>query len=201
MDSEGWDARYAANNLVWGGAPNQFVVREFEGLIPGSALDLGAGEGRNSLWLASRGWRVTAVDFSEVAIESGARLAAARGVEIDWVVADVRDYCPTETGFDAVLVAYLHLPAADLTQALGHAAQAVSPGGRLVIIGHDVANLTEGTGGPQDAAILYTPEKIVSDLPGLRVERAERVTRSVTTEQGPQTAIDTLVRAIRPSVS
>lgn len=65
MDSAGWDTRYGATDLVWGGEPNRFVAEEFTGAPPGRALDLGAGEGRNAIWLASLGWQVTAVDFSE----------------------------------------------------------------------------------------------------------------------------------------
>lgn len=78
MNSAGWDARYQATDLVWGSDPNRFVAAEFDTLPPGRALDLGAGEGRNAIWLASRGWQVTAVDFSEVAIGRGRGLRATR---------------------------------------------------------------------------------------------------------------------------
>ena len=115
MDSAGWDARYRAADLVWGGEPNRFVAEEFTGMPPGRALDLGAGEGRNAIWLAGLGWRVTGVDFSAVAVERARRLAEERGVTVDWVVADLRDYQPAPGVFDAVIVAYLHLPPADLS--------------------------------------------------------------------------------------
>ncbi|MFC7739793.1 class I SAM-dependent methyltransferase [Nocardiopsis composta] len=94
MDSKAWDERYRATGLVWGAGPNRFVVEQTEGLAPGRALDLAAGEGRNAVWLAERGWRVTAVDFSPVAVERGRRIAAERGADVEWAAADVRAYTP-----------------------------------------------------------------------------------------------------------
>ncbi|MGZ4664179.1 MAG: class I SAM-dependent methyltransferase [Frankiaceae bacterium] len=107
MDSAGWDSRYQASDLVWGGEPNRFVAAEFTGATPGRALDLAAGEGRNAIWLAHAGWPVTAVDFSLVAIDRGRRLAERQGVTVDWVVADVHDYQPTPRAFDAVIASQI----------------------------------------------------------------------------------------------
>lgn len=197
VDAAGWDARYAGGDLVWGEQPNQFVVDELAGLPPGRALDLGAGEGRNALWLAGLGWRVTAVDFSAVAVRRGRRLAAAAGVAVDWVVADLRTYEPEPGGFDAVLVAYLHLAPVELATVLSRAAQAVAPSGCAVVVGHDLTNLTQGVGGPQTADILYTPETLAGALPGLTVRRAERVMRPVHTDHDVVYAVDALVRAVR----
>ena len=92
---------------MWTAEPNRFVVAELQDLAPGRALDVAAGEGRNVVWLASRDWQVTAVDFSAAGLEKGRRLAQARGVGIDWVHADVRDYQPEAGSFQLVLVAYL----------------------------------------------------------------------------------------------
>lgn len=197
MDSAGWDTRYRASDLVWGGEPNRFVAEEFTGTPPGRALDLGAGEGRNAIWLAGLGWQVTAVDFSAVAVDRARRLAERQGVTVDWVVADLRDYQPAPGAFDAVVVAYLHLPPADLNVVLGRAAKALAPGGRILVAGHDVTNIDHGIGGPQDPGVLHTPRGIVAALPGLSVRRADRVRRPVATEQGVVDAIDTLVCAVR----
>ena len=82
MDEAGWDERYAAAELIWTAEPNRFVVAELTGLPPGRALDLGAGEGRNAIWLAEQGWDVTAVDFSAVGLDKGRAVAARRGVRI-----------------------------------------------------------------------------------------------------------------------
>lgn len=198
MDQAEWDARYAASGLVWGGGPNRFVAAALTGVPPGRALDLGSGEGRHAIWLASLGWQVTAVDFSEVGVERGRRLATARGVQIDWVRADVLDYRPEAGAFDAVLIAYLHLLPDALAAVLARAARAVATGGCILVVGHDVSNLRDGVGGPQDPALLYTPETITAGLPGLDVRRAERVRRPVQTPDGVVDAIDTLVYAVRP---
>ncbi len=197
MDSAGWDSRYRASDLVWGGEPNRFVADEFTGTPPGRALDLGAGEGRNAIWLAGLGWQVTAVDFSEVAVDRARRLAEQRGATVEWVVADLRTYQPPPGVFDAVVVAYLHLLSVDLNVVLGRAAEALAPGGRILVVGHDVTNIEHGIGGPHDPRVLHTPQGIVADLPGLTVRRAERVRRPVQTEDGVVDAIDTLVTAVR----
>jgi SAM-dependent methyltransferase len=94
MEREDWDRRYRGTELVWTAQPNRFLVQELRGLPPGRALDLGSGEGRNAVWLAEGGWKVTAVDFSPVALDKARRLAQARGVTVDWVLADLRDYEP-----------------------------------------------------------------------------------------------------------
>jgi SAM-dependent methyltransferase len=199
VDSADWDARYAAApELVWTAEPNRFVVEETADLPPGRALDLAAGEGRNAVWLAERGWRVTAVDFSAVAVRRGEALSRERGVDIDWQVADATTYRPDADGYDLVLIAYLHLPRPDLATALRHAATAVRPGGSFVLVGHDLANLTAGTGGPQDPAVLQTPETVVAELPGMRIHRAETARRPVRTRDETVDALDTVVVATRP---
>jgi SAM-dependent methyltransferase len=194
VDSAQWDERYSGAEYEWKMAPNQFVAARLADLTAGRALDLAAGEGRNSVWLAEGGWRVTAVDFSRVGLEKGRKLAASRGVAgIDWVVADLRDYRPAAAAFDLVLVAYLHCDAALRARVLGRAAAALAPGGTLFIVGHDLANLSEGTGGPQDPAVLYTAQVLRAELPGVSVLQAEPVRRSV----GDATAIDVVLRGVR----
>jgi SAM-dependent methyltransferase len=200
VDSQQWDERYSGAEFEWTTRPNQFVAAELADLPPGRALDLAAGEGRNTVWLAERGWQVTAVDFSRVGLEKGRKLSAARGVDdaqVDWIVADLGDYEPEGDAFDLVLVAYLQVSADLRAKVLAGAAAALAPGGTLLVIGHDLTNLTEGVGGPQDPGVLYTPEAVSAELPGLRVVRAGRVHRTVERDDGPATAIDTLVRAVR----
>jgi SAM-dependent methyltransferase len=197
MERADWDRRYESTELVWTASPNRFVVDELTGLRPGVALDLGTGEGRNAVWLATQGWTVTAVDFSAVGLAKAHRLAQSRGVRVKWVAADLRDYVPDPRAFDLVLIAYLHLPRADWTAILRRAMDAVAPAGTLLVIGHDLANLTEGVGGPQDPSRLYTVESISAELDGLEIQHCARVTRPVDTEAGPREAIDTLVRAVR----
>jgi SAM-dependent methyltransferase len=200
VDSRQWDERYSGAAFEWTTRPNQFVAAELPGLPPGRALDLAAGEGRNSVWLAERGWRVTAVDFSRVGLEKGRKLAAARGIDqarIEWIVADLSDYEPEQGAFDLVLIAYFQVGPELRAAVLRRATAALAPGGTLLVVGHDLTNLTEGVGGPQYPDVLYTPEGITAELSGLRVIRAERVRRTVERDGVSGTAIDTLVRAIR----
>jgi SAM-dependent methyltransferase len=202
VDRQQWDERYSGAQFEWSMHPNQFAAAELAGLAPGRALDLAAGEGRNSVWLAERGWSVTAVDFSRVGLEKGRKLSAVRGVgdsQVDWVVADLSEYEPAREAFELVLIAYLQVTAALRGRVLAGAAAALVPGGTLLVIGHDLANLTEGVGGPQSPDVLYTPEAVTAELPGLRIVRADRVHRTVERDGGTATAIDTLVRADRPA--
>lgn len=195
---EDWNARYASSELLWTAEPNRRFASEVEDLEPGRALDLACGEGRNAVWLAERGWRTTGVDFSDVALAKAERLAASRGVEVDWVHADVLEHEPERGAFDLVAVLYLQLPHEQLAEVLRTSVGALAPGGTLVVLGHDTTNLTHGHGGPRDASVLFTPEDVVAHLEGLVVERAEKVPRTVVLEDGEATAIDALVRARRP---
>ena len=104
-----WDQRYSGPDLVSAPGPNRFVTEEAAALPAGRAVDLGTGEGRNAIWLAERGWQVTAVDFSAAGLARAARLAAERGVSVDWVQADLLDYQPAPGSCDLVLIAYIHL--------------------------------------------------------------------------------------------
>ncbi|GAC1530427.1 MAG: class I SAM-dependent methyltransferase [Acidimicrobiales bacterium] len=201
MDSSGWDQRYAGDELVWKAEANRFLAAEVEALPPGRALDLGCGEGRNAVWLASQGWDATGVDFSGVGLHKAARLATDRGVTVNWIQADVTTWIPPAGEFELVIVFYLHL-SPDQRIALHHrAAAALAPGGTILVVGHDLANLADGHGGPQDPTILLNADDVRDDLAGLEITRAEQVRRTVETDNGTRTAIDTLVRATRPQPS
>jgi SAM-dependent methyltransferase len=200
VKSEDWDRRYAGSELVWTAQPNRFLVAETTGLTPGRALDLACGEGRNAIWLAEQGWSVTGVDFSGVALAKAAQLAAARGVAVEWVEADLLGYEPEPAAYDLVVVLYLQIAAAGRGTVLRTAAAAVAPGGALLVVAHDSSNLEHGYGGPRDPAVLYGSDDVAGDLEptGLELERAEVVHRPVETPDGERTALDLLVRAGRP---
>ncbi len=197
MDRDDWNRRYAGSELLWSAEPNRFLVEEVSDLEPGDALDLACGEGRNAVWLAGRGWRVRAVDFSPVGLEKARTLATGRRVAVDWVQADVTEYRSAPAIFDLVIVFYLQLPKEGMRRALSLAADAVAPGGTFLLVGHDRTNLERGHGGPRDPAVLYTPEEIASGLGALRVVEAARRNRPVQTDTGERIAIDCLVRAVR----
>jgi SAM-dependent methyltransferase len=198
MDANAWDERYREKDFVWSLEPNVFFAEATAGLAPGRALDLAAGEGRNAIWLAQRGWRVTAVDWSDVAIVKGRELAAHHDVEIDWVVADLLDWVPPAGEYDLVAVIYLQVPSPQRERLWRNAAGAVAPGGRLVVVGHDLANLEHGYGGPQSPEVLYTASGVAAVIgEGLEIEQAETVLRPVETPDGVETAIDNLTVAVR----
>jgi 2-polyprenyl-3-methyl-5-hydroxy-6-metoxy-1,4-benzoquinol methylase len=207
MTSTTWNQRYEQSELVWSASANVWVQEVTQNLPAGRALDIAAGEGRNSLWLAARGWKVTAVDFSEVALQRAHSLAdehlgedAGRLVTLE---ADVRTWVPEARSYDLVLVVYLHLPEQERRSVMRAAAEAVAPGGTLLIVGHDAENLASGHGGPQNPAVLYQPSDIVADIEPshLVVVRDETARRSVTDAQGqPVEALDALVVACRPEV-
>lgn len=197
MEAEHWNRRYEGADFLWTAEPNRLLAAEVGKLAPGRALDLGCGEGRNAVWLAKRGWSVTGVDFSDVALEKARRLAEAESVSARWVLSDLRTFEPEPGAYDLSVLLYLHLPEPARRVVHAAAARALRAGGVAVLIGHDLTNLTEGFGGPQEASVLFTPEQVAREFPGLTVVRAERVRRRVATGDGERTAIDTLVRAVR----
>src|SRR5690606_5509044 len=217
MDAAEWDARYVQSELVWGAPPNNTVVEFVHGLdrriprVPGPdgtvpefprALDLACGEGRNALWLATHGWQVHAVDFSQVGIDKGrtvaTRLTRSIRERITWQCADLTDPGVDIGGpYELVLMVFLHLPAGQRREMVRRAARLLTPGGMLLVLGHDSANPERGHGGPQDPEILFTPEDVVADLgedSGLQIDTAQQVLRP--TEAGE--AIDALVVATKP---
>jgi SAM-dependent methyltransferase len=186
MRAADWDERYSERQQ-WSSEPNALVAELLGGLPPGDAVDLAAGEGRHALWLAGRGWRVTAVDFSGVGLERGRGQAGAD--RVTWAQADVTRWSAEPASLDLVLVAYLHLPEADTIEMLTGAAGWLRPGGRLLVLGHDVENMDSGVGGPQDPAILHSVDRLAPVAALLDIDRLEQVRRK--TPAG--TALDTLL--------
>jgi len=191
---EDWNRKHGEAGLLFGAEPNRFLVAEMAGLPPGRALDLACGSGRNAVWLAQQGWSVVGADFADVALQQARALAVERGVEIEWVDADLREWEPPARAFDLVVVLYLQLPSEELGPIMRRAAEAVAEGGTMLVVGHHSENLASGVGGPKDPRVLFTPEEVASAIDGLEVEKAEAVIRTVA---GEGDAIDALVRARR----
>jgi len=197
MSNAFWDDRYAkataAGTAVWSREPNAWIAQVTGTLPPGTAIDLAAGEGRNALWLASLGWRVTAVDFSATGLSIGRTRAAEAGLELDWVTADATTWV-SATPVDLVVIAYLQLPATELSSAISNAVASLAAGGTLALIGHDSENLEHGVGGPKDAAMLHDLEVVRSAAAGLDIAECRRYHR--TTADG-SVAIDTILLATK----
>ncbi|QNE46081.1 class I SAM-dependent methyltransferase [Glaciihabitans sp. INWT7] len=194
-----WNDRYAAaaaaGEPVWSIEPNAWIEQVTGTLPAGSAIDLAAGEGRNALWLASRGWSVTAVDFASAGLAIGRQRAASAGLELHWVTADATTWV-SPTPADLVVFAYLQLPTAELTAAISNAIASLAAGGTLAMIGHDSENLEHGAGGPKDPAMLWGLEAVRSAAAGLDIAECRRYDRM--TADG-SVAIDTILLATKPA--
>lgn len=145
-----WDARYRSAERIWSGNPNPGLVEHVARLAPGRALDVGSGEGADTIWLAGRGWRVTAVDVSPVALARAAERAAEAGAavaqRITWQQADILSWQPAPLQFDLVSAQFMHLPKAQRDPVFQRLAEAVSPGGTLLIVGHHPSDLDTSVG-------------------------------------------------------
>lgn len=192
MRATDWNERYAEKQQ-WSSEPNRLVAELLAELPPGDAVDLAAGEGRHALWLAARGWRATAVDFSPVGLDRGRAQSGSDAVT--WEVADVRTWTTRDASLDLVLLAYLHLPWDETAAVLARAVGWLRPGGRLLVLGHDVENLTAGVGGPPDPEILHSVARLAPVAARLDVDRLEQVRRD--TPAG--VALDTLLWGRRPA--
>jgi SAM-dependent methyltransferase len=166
FDETYWEERYRASTAVWSGGPNRQLVAEAADLPPGTALDAGSGEGGDALWLAARGWQVTAVDFAATALERGAQAAAAAGLadRIEWLRADLRSWTPPPAGYDLVSAQFFHLPPDERAAVFATLAAAVGPGGTLLVVGHDVSDLDSGAHRPHSPELFFTAADVAATL-------------------------------------
>lgn len=165
FDKAFWDARYAEADAVWSGNPNPVLVGEVADLTPGTALDIGSGEGADAIWLAARGWTVTGLDVSDVALGRSAAHAAAAGVaeRISWRQADLTVDASVGTGFDLVTAQFMHLPTEQRRALHRRLAAAVAPGGTLLVVGHHPSDL--GTiPRPPAPELFYTASDVAAEL-------------------------------------
>jgi SAM-dependent methyltransferase len=171
MDAEFWDERYGGSEKLFSGNPNGVLVTEVADLPPGHALDVGCGEGGDALWLARRGWRVTAVDISRVALDRAAAAGAEMADRIAWARADLAITPPPAGSFDLV---------------------------SLLVAGHDLADLPPGHESDFDPAGFYQPAEIGALLgDGWTVLVDETRLRTAPAPEGTRHARDTVLRARR----
>ena len=192
FDEAFWDDLYNQRTTIWSGNPNAVLVQEASKLTPGRALDIGCGEGADSLWLAGQGWNVTGVDISDVAL--GRARAAHQALEpqtltVDWRQEDVLDWTPPVEAFDLVSVHFLQVPPDELELTTRRFAAAVAPNGRLLIVGHSPSD-SHASQHPAKHR-LFAPEPVVAAAgDGFEVIHAEHRTR--TTPDGDERT-DTVV--------
>ncbi len=193
-----WDERHREGDFE-GSGPNPTLVAAMDGLRPGSVLELGSGGGTNAVWMAAKGWRVTAVDLSPVGLAAGTARARDAGVSVEWVERDLLTWSPPHEAFDLVVAVYLQLPAVERRRVYAAGLAAVAPGGRMIVVAHDPINVTEGLGGPQDQERLFTAAALAAEIvpadAHLVVERSDVVRRDPVPRRAP---IDALLVIRRP---
>jgi SAM-dependent methyltransferase len=180
MTTSFWDERYAAAGLVYGEAANEFLVSCAGRMAhSGRALDIGAGEGRNALYLASLGLDVLAVDQSAVGMEKASRRARERGLTLKTQAVDLRQFEAAPESFDVISSIFVHLPT-DLRAAVhGRLRTWLRPGGLFVLEAYAPGQIKRGTGGPKDPSLLAPLEVVVKELAGLKVEHQAALVRMV----------------------
>lgn len=199
-----WDRKYAERGALWSGHANPVLREVAARLEPGTALDVGCGEGGDAVWLAEQGWTVVGIDLSTVALERAAAAAAERGVgeRCSWIAGDVtQGVVASGIGFDLVTSHYLHEPPEVRAAAWLAEANLTAPGGVLLIVGHHPKDRAPAGRGPRDPSVLFSPDEVTralsSSVPGLEVETSEMRQRSADGPDGPITRRDTVVVARR----
>jgi SAM-dependent methyltransferase len=203
VDRDYWEERYRSAHKLWSGNPNPNLVAEASELTPGTALDAGAGEGADAIWLARRGWQVTAVDISSVALDRAAGHAAAAGTavadRIQWLREDIIGWQPRERAYDLVSSQYLHLPPGDRRAVYARLAAAVADRGTLLIVAHHPSDLRTSVPRPNQPDLFFTGDDLAAELAdGFEIVTNVAAPREVTDHEGRLVTIhDTVFRARR----
>jgi SAM-dependent methyltransferase len=196
--AEFWDERYGSAAQIWSGQPNPHLVSVAGELPPGAALDVGSGEGADAVWLATKGWQVTGIDISSVALDRAAAHAKTAGVaeRVTWEVADVFTWVPEPHRFDLVSAQFMHLPRPVMRALHRRLAAALRPGGTLlVVLHHPDDDHAHGA-----AEMRPTAEELAAELaPGeWATIEASAPSRSTTAADGtPAVRRDAVLRAVR----
>src|SRR5690606_12813115 len=154
------EERYSGEEKIWSGRPNPQLVTEASRLTPGTALDVGCGEGGDVIWLAQQGWQVTGADFSANGLARAARHAADAGVEerTQWWQVDARDFAPEGRTFDLVTTHFLHPPEGGMVEVTRRLTEAVAPGGHLLVVGHAPSAGHAGLSGAKARALFVATD-------------------------------------------
>lgn len=177
-----WNERYRTDEFVFGTAPNDFLAEVAERIPAGAVLCLGEGEGRNGVHLASLGYEVTGVDGSDIGLAKARRLAEARGVALETIVADLATYDLGEERWQGIVSIFVHLPPALRADLYPRVVRALAPGGVFVLEAYTPRqHAIGGIGGPppSNADWLLTVDQLRTELPGLEFVLARELDRDV----------------------
>lgn len=182
FEPPGWEERYAGEETIWSGNPNPQLVAEVSRLTPGTALDVGCGEGGDVIWLARQGWRVTGADFSANGLARAARHADEAGVadRTDWWQVDARTFAADGRYYDLVTTHFLHPPDGGMVEVTSRLSEAVAPGGYLLVVGHAPSEVFTQLSASQRRA-MFVAEELLPGLPdGFEALVVEQRPRTVT---------------------
>jgi SAM-dependent methyltransferase len=194
-DASEWDERYRSAEQMWSGRPNAALVAEATGLEPGRALDVGCGEGADAVWLARRGWQVTALDVSQVAIQRGEHHARQAGVEVTWVPTGLVEAGLPAGAFDLVSALYPALRKTPDARAERTLVDLVAPGGTLLVV-HHAFDPQHRFDDDDDPAMYVFPADVAAALGvGWTVEVDERRPRTISGGAGAHHVEDLVLRA------
>lgn len=166
FEQPSWEERYGTPDRVWSGNPNPQLVTEVQDLSPGAALDIGCGEGADVMWLAERGWTVTGLDFSQSGLDKATAVARDAGLAdlTRFEQGDIRTWRPAES-YDLISSQFMHLLDGGMRDLLPHLADALNPGGLLLVVGHHPDDLHTGlrhaTQPREGPGVMFTPEDLV----------------------------------------
>ena len=190
-----WDERYSAEHYIYGKKPNAFLYQYADKLPKGRVLCLADGEGRNSVFLASLGYQVTAVDASAVGLEKAARLAGEEGVSVEYIQADLTEYDIGECRWDAIVSIFCHLQPETRKAMHQKVVAGLKPSGVFLLEAYTPAQIDKGTGGPPSAEMMMTKGVLVDELDGLQFEWLKELERDVV-EGTHHTGIGAVVQAL-----
>jgi SAM-dependent methyltransferase len=199
MSLDFWDGRYATEDYIFGTVPNVFLASQSALIRPGMrALSIADGEGRNGVWLAEQGAQVHAVDFSAAALEKARKLAAERGVTLDFEQADILDWHWPEAAYDLVAAIFIQFaPPPERDRIIADIRRCLKPGGLLILQGYTPKQVEFGTGGPPHAANMYTEALLrewFGDWDILHLAEHESVIREGSHHHGLSALIDLVAR-------
>ncbi|GAB4324083.1 MAG: class I SAM-dependent methyltransferase [Bacteroidales bacterium] len=155
-----WDVKYSGEEYLYGLQPNRFIAKQLSRLSPGQILLPAEGEGRNALFAARNGWKVTAYDLSRKGREKALALAEKAGVTIDYRIAGFIDFDPGTTLYDVVALSFVHMPGEMKSAVFGRFISFLKPGGRLIMEAFSKNQLSYSSGGPKDPDLLYSVEEV-----------------------------------------
>ncbi len=179
MDAAFWNNRFAVPHFIYGETPNAFVAEMAAQIPAGPVLCLAEGEGRNAVHLTTLGHRVTAVDQSEAGLAKARRLAAARGVEIETVLADLGNFTIEPGEWSGIVATFAHLPPAIRRKVHAQVVLGLQPGGVFVLEAYTPAQLAFDTGGPKSPELLMTLARLRDELAGLELLIGREIEREV----------------------